>query len=292
MAQIDQKPATAPSQAGADDVILSGKLACSLKQTVVVPFSGIVTALLVQGGQKVVKGYILATYRLLPESVAGIHSRLFPSEIKDLELTQIKLSAKMDYLEKKRAGLQQLARKKLTSQQSLDLVEGELRLNADEMTRNAEQLDLKRQLYEDDLALLQKQLGSPGRIKNIPSALKLSAPLNGHVIWISPDIRVGAEVKPGDQAFFIGNLDTMIIKTQVHELEVAQIHLGDKAEVTVVSLRDKKFAAQVSRISWSSVTTASDQPAFYDVEFSVPNPDLILKDGQRATVVIPKASRP
>ena len=69
----------------------------------------------------------------------------------------------------------------------------------------------------------------------------MSAPLDGYVVWVNPDIRVGAELKPEEPAFLIGNLDTMIIKAQVHELEAMRLQLGDQAEVQVVSLPDKKF---------------------------------------------------
>ena len=66
--------------------------------------------------------------------------------------------------------------------------------------------------------------------------------------------------------------------------------LGDQAEVQVVSLPSKKFTAQVSRISWSSLTTAPDQPSFFEVEFSVPNPEHILKDGLKVRLAVPKVS--
>ena len=66
------------------------------------PFLGVITALPVQAGQRVTTGEILARYRLLPESVAKIRSRLFPTQIKDLEMTQVKLTAKLTDLEKKR----------------------------------------------------------------------------------------------------------------------------------------------------------------------------------------------
>ena len=243
------------------------------------PFLGVITALPVQAGQRVTSGEILARYRLLPESVAQIRSRLFPTQIKDLEMTQIKLAAKLSELEKQMAGLQQLARQNLTSQQSLDQVEKEISLTCREKTGIAERLDWARQLHQDDLAVLQKQLGIPPGIKNIPTEGKLSAPLEGYVVWVHPDMRVGAEFKPEEPAFVIGKLDSMIIKAQVHELEAMRLKLGDQAEVQVVSLPGKKFTAQVSRVSWSSLTTAADQPSFFEVEFTVPNPEHILKDG-------------
>jgi len=286
---LAQQP-VAPPQSTAGDILLSGKLACSLKRAVIVPFFGITTDLLVQAGQRVAKGELLARYRLLPESVVKIRSRLFPSEIKELEMAQVKLDIKLRELENTRAGLQELAKNNLTSQQSLDHLENEIGATCKEKTRLAERLQWARQLHNDDLAILAKQLHSPGGVKNIPTTGRLTAPVDGYVVWVNSDIRVGAELKPEQPAFLIGNLDTMIITAQVHELEAMQLRLGDQAEVQVVSLPDKKFTAKVSRVSWSSLTSAPDQPSFFEVEFTVPNPEHILKDGLKVRVVVPKAS--
>lgn len=122
---LAQQP-VAPTRSAAADILLSGKLVCSVKRVVIVPFFGITTALPVQAGQKVAQGDLLARYRLFPESVVRIRSRLFPNDIRDLELALVRLDIKLSELENKRAGLQKLARNNLTSQQSLDTMENEI----------------------------------------------------------------------------------------------------------------------------------------------------------------------
>jgi hypothetical protein len=44
----------------------------------------------------------------------------------------------------------------------------------------------------------------------------------------------------------------------------------------------------VSRISWSSLTPGLDQPAYYDVELEVANPEMELKDGLKAQIIFRK----
>ena len=205
-------------------------------------------------------------------------------------MNQVRLTAKLTDLEKKRQGLQQLAKNNLTSQQSLNQIDNEINPTRKEKNALADRLRWARQLHQDDLAVLEKQLNNPGGAKNLPSEGKLTAPIDGYVVWVHPDMRVGAELKPGEPAFLIGDLDTMIIKAQVHELEAMRLRIGDQAEVHVVSLPDKKFTGNVTRISWSSLTSAPDQPSFFEVQFSVPNPEHILKDGLKVHVVVPKAS--
>lgn len=285
-ASLAQPPAT-PAASG--NIIVSGKLACALKRAVIMPFFGVMRAVPVQAGQQVRSGEVLARYRLLPEAVAKIRSRLFPREITDLEMTQAKLTARLKELEKQRAGLRQLAQHQLTSQQSLDQVENEIRLTAKEKAAVVEKLGWARQLHQDDLALLRKQLGTAGNISSLPAEVKLTAPLDGHVVWMHPDMRVGAEFKPEEHLFLLGTLDTMVIKAQVHELEAMRLKLGDPAELEVVALPGQTFPAQVSRISWSSLTAAVDQPSFYEVEFTAPNPGHILKDGLKVRLVVTKA---
>lgn len=272
------------------DILLSGKLACSLKRAVIMPFHGIITVLPVQPGQKVTQGELLAGYGLSQEYVLTIRNRLFPSEIKNLELTQTNLADKLDELKRQQAGLQQLAKDNMTSRQSLDMVEDQINSVCRQRDATAERLDFARKLHQDDKRLLQQQLGIRGPIKNIPSEGRLAAPLNGYVIWMHPDMRQGAEFKAGEPAFIVGNLDPMIIKAQVHELDAMRLRLGDRAEVQSSSLPGKKFTAQVTRVSWSSITTAPDQPSFFEVEFSVPNPDHLLKDGLKVQLTVPKAS--
>ena len=287
-ASAEQLPVSSSSTSG--DIFLGGKLACSLKRAVIMPFLGIITALPVQVGQKVTQGELLAGYRLPTESVLTIRSRIFPGEIKNLELTQTNLADKLDELKRQQKGLQQLAANNMTSRQSLDMVEDQINAVCRQRKATAERLDFARKLHQDDIGLLQKQLGIRGPIKNIPSEGRLAAPLNGYVIWMHPDIRLGADFKPGEPAFIVGNLDTMIIKAQVHELDAMRLRLGEQAEMQVSSLQDKKFTAQVTRISWSSIPNTPEQPSFFEVEFSVANPDHILKDGLKVQLTVPKAA--
>jgi len=84
----------------------------------------------------------------------------------------------------------------------------------------------------------------------------------------------------------------MLVRGQAFEIEALQIKVGDQAEVTLDSLPGRKFQAEVSRISWSPIasgTPSIDQPAYYEVELKVPNPDLALKEGLKARIVLHKS---
>jgi hypothetical protein len=87
-------------------------------------------------------------------------------------------------------------------------------------------------------------------------------------------------------------MDPMLIRAQVYELEALQLNLGEAAEVTVESLPGRNFEAQVSRVSWAPVPppvwvpAGQEQPSYYEVELTVPNPDLVLKEGLKGRITL------
>jgi multidrug resistance efflux pump len=117
----------------------------------------------------------------------------------------------------------------------------------------------------------------------------LRTPISGYVIWVNPEVRDGAELGPMPAAFQVGVMDPMLLRGQAFEIEALQIKVGDQADVILDSLPGRKFQGTVSRISWSSTTTGLEQPSYYEVELKVPNPDLALKEGLKARIVLHKS---
>ena len=132
-------------------------------------------------------------------------------------------------------------------------------------------------------------LGTSLKSGQVPREVSLKAPISGYVIWVNPELRVGAELPPLPAAFQVGVMDPMLLRAQAFEIEALQVKIGQPAEVTLDALPGKKFQGKVSRISWSAITTGPDQPAYYEVELSVPNPDLELKEGLKARIVLGKS---
>ena len=88
----------------------------------------------------------------------------------------------------------------------------------------------------------------------------------------------------GARVVMVGRLDPVIIQVPVYEGELSNIAVGDQAEVSISSLRDKTFAATVSEISWTASDMNVSNPSYYTVELSVPNPNFELKPGYKAVV--------
>jgi multidrug efflux pump subunit AcrA (membrane-fusion protein) len=277
-----------PPPAPNSDIIFTGKLTCSLKRRVDIPFKGFITSLRVSSGQRVAAGDILATYQLAPEARLAISQRLSPPQLADMEVKLAETERSMVPLANKERELSQLVPKKLAPAQTLVEAKKQLSLVQNEKTALQNRLQTDRQLAQQDQEVLNNLLGSTIKSGKVPREVALKAPISGYVIWVNPEMRVNAELSPSP-VFQVGVMDPMLLRAQAFEIEALQIKIGDQAEVTLDSLPGQKFQGRVSRVSWSAATTGVDQPSYYEVELQIPNPDLALKEGLKARIVLHKS---
>jgi len=271
------------------EIIFTGKLFSSLKRRVDLPFKGIITDLLVESGQKVEAGAVLAKYRLAPEAILAIRQRLFPPQVSEGEVKLAEVERSLTPLMDRKKELTQLLQKKLAPAEALSQMNRDIQLVTKEQGALKERLRHDRQNLQLDQALLKEQLGYSVKSGQIPQEAALTAPIGGYVLWISPELQRGAELPPTPGVFQVGVMDPMLVRAQAFEIEALQIQPGEEAEVTLESLPGRRFAAKVSRISWASLSPGLDQPSYYDVELRVPNPDLVLKEGLKARIVFKKS---
>jgi multidrug efflux pump subunit AcrA (membrane-fusion protein) len=279
----------APALSGDSEIIFNGKFFCSLKRRVELPFKGIITTLKAHSGQQVAAGETLATYRLAPESLMAIQRRLAPPQLAETETKLAEVERSMVPLSTKQRELTQLVQKKLAPAQSLAQANQELQYLGKEKAALGQRLQKDRQLVQQDRELLSSQLGVSLKSGQVPHEVSLKAPISGHVIYVNPELRDGAELPPLPVAFQVGVMNPMLLRAQAFEIEALQVRIGQAAEVTLDALPGRKFQGKVSRISWSAITTGPDQPAYYEIEISVPNPDLDLIEGLKARIVLRKS---
>ena len=281
--------ATTPPANGESEIIFNAKVFCSLKRRVDLPFKGVITSLKVHSGQQVNKGEILATYRLAPEARMAIQQRLSPPQLAEMETKLAAVQRNMVPLTNKKRELTQLVQKKLAPAQSLAQVNEELQFLVKEKASLQERFKKDRQLAQQDREILSDLLGAALKSGQVPRDVSLKAPCSGYVVFVNPEMREGAELTPMPAAFQVGVMDPMLLRAPAFEIEALQVKIGQKAEVTLDALPGKKFQATVSRVAWSSIATGPDQPAYYEVELKIPNPDLDLKEGLKARVVLRKS---
>jgi multidrug efflux pump subunit AcrA (membrane-fusion protein) len=280
--------ATAPPANGEPEIIFNAKVFCSLKRRVDLPFKGVITSVKVHSGQQVHKGEVLATYRLAPEARLAIQQRLSPPQLTELEMKLASVQRNMVPLKNKQRELSQLVEKKLAPPQGLAQVNEEMQFLAKEKATLQEKLKTDRHLAQQDREVLSSLMGASLQSGQVPRDVSLEAPCTGYIVWVNPEVREGAELIPMPAVFQVGVMDPMLLRAQAFEIEALQVKIGQKADVTLDALPGEEFQATVSRVSWSSVATGPEQPAYYEVELKVPNPDLNLKEGLKARVVLRK----
>jgi multidrug resistance efflux pump len=250
------------------------------------PFKGVIQELKIPCGQPVTEGTVLARYKLDKESVVQIRRRLSPSQISELEMRLAEMDRNITALGSKRNELKHLAAEKMAPAQSLAQVEQEIHLLENERASAQARLRQEKGFVEEDTALVRHQLSVPVQASQVPDSGSLVAPVAGHVIWVHPDLKTGAELPAGTPSFVIGVMDPMIMRAKVHEIEAMRLSLGDTAEISIESIPGRKVEGVISKISWSPGTPGLDEPSFYEVELTVANPGFGIRDGLKGEAVM------
>jgi len=277
-----------PPKSQDSEIIIAGKIFCPLKRHVLIPFNCTIISVNARSGQKVKRGEVLARFRLEPEASLELNRRVSSFKVQDLEIRLAETKNNLAKQEDKYREIKELYDHNMASPQSLAQVERDIELLQTQLKYIQDRLPEERGLVEKDRAVLEELLGNNIRNGHVPQVGALKAPFGCRVIWVHPDLRKDAEFKKETRAFDIGTMDPMIIKAHIHEIEVVQINIGDVADFTLESIPDRKFEAKVSRISWSTLTPQLDRPSYYEVEFEVPNPEYILREGLKGRIVFQK----
>ena len=113
--------------------------------------------------------------------------------------------------------------------------------------------------------------------------------MDGYIMWQGPEVREGATLPAGYALFQVGTMNPLIIRTMVHEIEAQKLSVGDTGKVVFESVPGREFTATVSRIPWAPAPASLQQPSYYEIEMTIPNPDLVLKEGLKGEItIIPK----
>jgi len=283
------QPAADPQPTGVlrpAEVQFTGKLYTPVKFSVPLPFPAFIQQIGVQIGQQVKVGQELARYELRQEVYMDEKNKLSTTTIKELEYRLAQVDVELDKLTAKHRELEVMTKRNMASQQSISQNEKEIEAARKEKTSIQEQLNLARDVYSDRLILAKERFGRDAGAGNVPKVGFLRSPLDGYVLWINAEARSGAHLERETPIFQVGVLDPMIIRAQVHEIEVSKIAEGNAATVVFDAIPGREFAATVSRIPWTPLPANLQQPSYYEIELTIPNPDHTLREGLKGQVTV------
>lgn len=275
------RAAEAPSKSV---IIANGKFFCPVQARVIMPFEGTVLSMASQMGQPVRKGDVIFQYRLSAQEALSLHHRFTQFHIWDMEISLLELDDVLTELHLQEEELETLYRQQLAPQKGLKNITRKIQLMTQKKQTLQRRLQEERDLAREGRRNAGIALGLAQEMGQIPTEAFLRAPMDGHIIWFNPELREGAMIDKNTPLFHIGIMDPMVIRAQVHEIEAARITLGDRAEVSLESIPGRIFHATVQRIPWAPILSSLTQPTYYEVELSLSNPDLLIKEGFKAQV--------
>jgi cobalt-zinc-cadmium efflux system membrane fusion protein len=125
-----------------------------------------------------------------------------------------------------------------------------------------------------------------GNVDAVTQTYTLSSPIEGEVLArnINPGIEVQGQYGGGTatELFTIGEIDKVWVLADLYEMDLARVHVGSPAVVTVVSYKDKSFRGQVDWVS--GMLDPATRTA--KVRCTFDNPDRVLRPEMYATVQI------
>lgn len=268
----------------AQDIVFQGKLYSSLTRDASILFDGEIEELRVRPGQAVKRGEVLLTYRLTPEVMASLRSRVSSAMISEFEAKLAGLDAETLSARIKLKELKSLREGNFIPEGRLEEPRNALAALEAQRQFVEKAMSLKKRLLDDDIAQLKALLGDVIGHDKVPTTVQLKAPIDGHITTLAPSVRPNSLVRGGTVAMTVGVLDPMVVRAQVYETEALRIKPGDKAIMTLPSLPGNSFEVVLSRVNLTPLTQGIDQPTFYEVELTAPNPELLLREGLKAQI--------
>ena len=282
----------------AKSVVATGKIEPITNVEVKSKASGIVQKLLVDYGDSVKKGQILAELdkeQILAEvdqQKASLQAAEAAARAADADLQHAKVDAEgpdIPMLKRAYERAQSMAKEGVVSQSTLDDAQKnyEMAVNKQELGRaNVVSANSKLKQAEAQVAQARAQLDE--KQKEYENSTIVS-PIDGVVL--SRDVEVGTAVSSililGSSATLVmtlGDIHQVFVKGKVDESDIGKVFLGQPARIKVESYKDKTFLGKVTKISPMGVE--KDNVTTFEVRVSIDNSSGELKSQMTANAEI------
>jgi RND family efflux transporter MFP subunit len=125
-----------------------------------------------------------------------------------------------------------------------------------------------------------------GNVDTVTGTYTLPSPIDGEILLrnINNGLEVQGQYAGGSaqELFTIGELDRVWVMGDVYEIDMARVHVGTPAKVTVLAYPDKTFEGKVDWVSGS----LDPQTRTAKVRCTFDNPDKLLRPSMYATLRI------
>lgn len=282
----------------AKSVVATGKVEPITKVEVKSKASGIVTKLLVEYGDRVKRGQLLAQLDK-EEIMAQVDQSKAALEAADANLKGAEADferAKVDaegpdvpLLKKTYDRNLEMQKGGVVSQQALDEAEKEYRMSVNKQNVARAQMIVLQAKIAQSQAQVAQDKASLKQLTEQLSYTDIVSPIDG--IVLSRDVEIGDAVSSilvlGSSATLVmtlGDTSQVYVKGKVDESDIGRVYLGQPARIKVESFKDKSFKGVVTKISPMGVE--KDNVTTFEVRVSIDNPGGELKAEMTANAEI------
>lgn len=210
----------------------------------------------------------------------------------------------VDFARRARARAQELFDRELIAQSGLDEATSALEQGENRQRAAQGQLLVGRARVAEALAIVAQATAAVERAAEELANATIRAPIRGTVL--TRDVEVGSPVSSilnlGANATLvmrIGDVERVFVRGRVDESDIGGVRLGQRANITTESFRDRVFGGRVTQISPLGVER--DNVTTFEVEVSIDNPggelkanmsanaEIVLEEAQGA-LVVPEAA--
>jgi HlyD family secretion protein len=282
----------------AKSVVATGKIEPITKVEIKSKASGIVKKLLVEAGDRVKAGQVLAELdkeeieAQVKQSAASLEAALSNEHAAEADLERAKVDAEgpdVPLLLRAYERAQHMAKEGVVSQANLDDAQKayQLAVNRQDMAK-AQLVVGKAKLAQARAQVLQAK-ATLDQLREQLNYTTIVAPIDG--IILSRDVEMGDAVSSilvlGSSATLvmaIGDTHEVYVKGKVDESDIGKVYLGQPARIKVESFKDKSFTGKVTKISPMGVE--KDNVTTFEVRVSIDNPGGELKAAMTANAEI------
>jgi len=282
----------------AKSVVATGKVTPITKVEVKSKASGIVKKLLVDYGDRVKKGQLLAQLdkveieAQVEQSKAGLEAAEANLKSSQADFERAKVDAEgpdVPLLKRAYERAVNMAKDGVVSTSALEDAQRnyEMSLNKQNVSK-AQVTVLKAKIAQSQANVAQDQ----ANLKQLEEQLSYTdiiSPIDG--IVLSRDVQMGDAVSSilvlGSSATLVmtlGDTSEVYVKGKVDESDIGKVYLGQRARIKVESLKDKTFDGKVTKISPMGVE--KDNVTTFEVRVSIQNPGGELKAEMTANAEI------
>ena len=282
----------------AKSVVATGKVTPIIKVEVKSKASGIVKKLLVDYGDKVKKGQLLAQLdkveieAQVDQSRAGLEAAQANMKSAQADLERAKVDAEgpdVPLLRRAYDRATGMAKDGVVSASALDDAEKNYEMALNKQNVSKAQVTVLRAKIAQAQAQVAQDQANLKQLEEQLSYTDIISPLDG--IVLSRDVQLGDAVSSilvlGSSATLVmtlGDTSEVYVKGKVDESDIGKVYLGQPARIKVESFKDKTFTGKVTKISPMGVE--KDNVTTFEVRVSIQNPGGELKAEMTANAEI------